>query len=1213
MAKKGPATKRKSKPSNERPVKSSGKPTRYKGPLKWLVPQMEATYAPLKLKVSRRGAGRTTIALVRPETIEGPAMARPSATKWEDVLKRFRNKKAAAQIRAPRAEAMARPGAPAVPGANNWTPLGPAIVARGQTITREPISGRLSGIAIAPDGKRIYVATANGGVWRSDDGGLTWITTMDGFDLDPTTFASASLICGAIALDPGDPNRVYVGTGEGDTDGLFANRITNALPAYRGVGPIRSDDGGTTWVQEPSTPTLAGAAFYQIAVDPQDREHCVAATTLGLYERVPAAGGGHEWLRRRTSSHASVVVARAGGMTHWFAAPWSGPVVNSTDGVNWNTLGTGFPATAGRIALGVQPDNPNVLYAFISTTAGALLGVRRLDGIAGAWKNITGVPAVLPGSQGDYDLCIAVDPTNADRIYLGGDYRNVDPYPASVWRCVVSPSGAAYSMAGTSIGENAHADVHCLLHAPADPSRLFMGCDGGLFEHTNATGAGGFVSRNTGLATLCANFLGQHPGEPAVMYVGLQDNGTAKCIGEQVWKHVLFADGGYCVVNWNDPFRILLFANGALYRATDGGLDYTSWSAVTPPAAGWATMTEPIVGTPIDTANPASADIVAIGSGRAVYISSDFGSSWGATVNLPAGTGSVFSLVFASSTRIFAGTTDGSVFRINKSGATWTATRLDTAAGGALPLNGLITDVLVDRTDAALESIFICFGGQGDGRHVWRFDGTRWENRSGTVGSGTELLDVEHNALQQDPATNRLYVGADIGVWESTDGGLNWEPMSLGLPDAPVYDLQIHAGSRTLRAALHGRGVFEWKLDAPVLANVELFVRDTLLDTGRGINTDGRPDPSAPPSAPVYHYLSPNIKVDVPTPAGYQTPGTSIDHYTFNELLVDGSTHAATIALPAVVHNRVYVEVHNRGRVPATNVQVMAVVTDASTGLLLPAGFENDVVNGTPLTDPKWTTLGPVNLPLVRAGNPAIAAFDLPSTALPLPASLPGHSHYCMAVFVHCTQDPYTASDRNVDVLTLNDRKTGQKNLHIVEFIGTPPGARLPGRWVMLRVGRKMPKRRKPFELIIDVRKLLGDLHLALPIGLTGTDRVWKGEGMRLDKPEVIDRWVKDHTGKLKKLVGTKGFSKSEVERMIKMMGTVEGTSPLLLKGGMTHRLSELELGDEDGLPIFIRIAPKGLTAKSPAMHFDVLERHPGSEEPMAGARFAVHGVKGKN
>ena len=143
---------------------------------------------------------------------------------------------------------------------------------------------------------------------------------MDGFDTNTTAFAAASLCGGAIALDPADPDCVYVGTGEGDTDAIFGFRLINALPAYRGIGPIRTDDGGVSWIQESSTPSLAGFSFFQIAVDPADREHCVAATTNGLYERVPAAGGAFTWTRRQTGVHTSVIVTTSGGTTRWFAA-----------------------------------------------------------------------------------------------------------------------------------------------------------------------------------------------------------------------------------------------------------------------------------------------------------------------------------------------------------------------------------------------------------------------------------------------------------------------------------------------------------------------------------------------------------------------------------------------------------------------------------------------------------------------------------------------------------------------------------------------------------------------------------------------------------------------------------------------------------------------------------------------------------------------------
>jgi hypothetical protein len=97
------------------------------------------------------------------------------------------------------------------------------------------MSGRIARIAVAPGGSRVYVASALGGVWRSDDGGATWRTNEDSFDIDPTAFGATSLCCGAIAIDPAMPDRVYVGTGEGDVNDIFANRfLSSAVLSRRG-------------------------------------------------------------------------------------------------------------------------------------------------------------------------------------------------------------------------------------------------------------------------------------------------------------------------------------------------------------------------------------------------------------------------------------------------------------------------------------------------------------------------------------------------------------------------------------------------------------------------------------------------------------------------------------------------------------------------------------------------------------------------------------------------------------------------------------------------------------------------------------------------------------------------------------------------------------------------------------------------------------------
>jgi hypothetical protein len=802
------------------------------GPRGWLNPILESAYSRLVPRDQPEPA-----AMAAPPGAPGLALAAPAFASrlqpqrgeevlapvdqnlWLDRLAEYKRRKAAAAgpAAAPHPGFGIAPPMPAIPGQRNWAPLGPSVVLNGQAQGLPPVGGRIAGIAVAPGGLVVYAASANGGVFRSDDGGVTWHALMDAFDVDPTQFASTSLACGAIAIDAHDPKRVYVGTGEGDTYAIFSHRLTNALPAYRGIGPIRSDDGGATWIREDSatgSPDLAGKAFFALAVDPANREKVVGATSEGLYLRVPGTGGKATWKRTRPGVHSSVVVAAAAaGGTRFYAAEWSQGVVRSNDGATWSALGTGFPtAGIGRIALGVQPTNPDVVYALVATTGGALSGVYRLDGAAGAWKKIANPPDVLPSDdgvsgQGDYDLAIAVDPADANLIYLGGSYfADQQFWPASVWRCRVQASGSGFRMTGTSIGGNAHSDVHVLVHSPADANALWVGCDGGLFLNRDPRGSGQFQARNNGLACLCTNFFSQHPTDPGVLFCGLQDNGTARASGGPIWTHVNWGDGGYCLIHWGSPDKVLVFANGTVYRSTNGGKDHDSWTAKEFP---WASMTEPIVGPPYHAGKPAEADLVALGAGTVVHLSKDFGATWTVEVQIPT-SASLYSLTFASPKRFFVGTTAGEVFRVDKSGSAWKPKRIDDAAAGPLGLRGLVADIAIDWEDATLASVYVTFGGTGDFRHVWHYDGQRWEARSGSEADATNLLDVEHNALVADRnAPGHVYVGADIGVWHSPDRGKTWQPLSNGLPDAPVFDLQMHPTRRLLRASTHGRGLYE--------------------------------------------------------------------------------------------------------------------------------------------------------------------------------------------------------------------------------------------------------------------------------------------------------------------------------------------------------------------------------------------------------------------
>ncbi len=1199
------------------------------GPAGWLVPFLESRYtriierpalAPEALeKLEREEELREKAALEKPPSLpEGDGtfrsrlqtgrgeevLAELPATYWRGILEQYRRrqiesrKTSGVRLREIIDFGRVTPASPGIPGTNNWIPIGPSVLRRGQPAGRPAISGRAGGIAIGgPRNQRVYVATADGGVWRSDDGGVHWYSTMDNFDRDPTTLAVTSLACGAIAVDELNPDRVYVGTGEGDTDSLFASRLLAALPSYRGVGPLRSDDGGANWLGEPTapgSPTLEGTAFYQLAVDPGDRERVVAATTNGLYRREPDGAGGHHWARKRTGIHSSVVVARSGSTTTFFAAAWGDKVYSSNDGSTWTAAGTSFPSGVSRIGVAVQRTSSSVLYALVAkATTNALLGVYRLDGGTGPWRNVSGAPSDLfgnpavtnPSFQGNYDLAIAVDPGDATRIYLGGSasWNSTErTWDGTLYEGSISGSAGSYSMTTTSRGTGVHADIHALVYAPGDPATLWLCCDGGVFVSTDAARGGSFDARNTGLATLSANNLGQHPTEPAVVLCGFQDNGFGRYTGEECWTKVLDNDGGYSVINWADPFRVVACMNGRVFRATDGGRDfqrdvsgqYLTWSDVTPSGAAWTgVMAEPLVGTPYNPGTPADAETVAFGVATTVYVSQDFGTTW--TTAPTTAAGKIYSMVFASASRLYVGTTavgttGGRVYMYDLSGSTWKQTVLPT-----LPLVAHVTDIAVDPADSTGTSVFVTLGGTGDYRHVWRFDGKTqtWQARSGpSAGAMTSLLDVEHSAVVVD-GTSAVYAGADIGVWKSADGGNNWSVVENGLPDAAVLDLQLHSPSRRLRAALHGRGVYELKLDAPTPDDVELYVRDTTLDLGLAQTVDGLDDPATSnPVQPVVHWSSANIKVDPQTPGGWQTPGTDIDFYVFNDKIVDGSQGVATLD-PALgtVTNRVYVEVHNRGITVDPTVQVMLLVTDASAGLNpLPAGYASSVQAGTPIANASWQTVGIKDVTDLKVGFPQVVEFDLPSTMLPPPASLPGHEHYCLLALLHSAADVFDATITDPDTLTVSDRKVAQKNLHLVKFVGVPPGSPLSRQWVRIRLhGSERDK--APYYLTLDLRRFPGQVDLVCPPLVLDDGELQK---YKTTGAATVGRWASGHARSVRRLIAEGRYDRKRCDEMIRDLGLVAGRPMIAFKGKRSYRIPNLSLERGATQPAFLRLTP---------------------------------------
>ncbi|HEY9228311.1 MAG TPA: hypothetical protein VIP11_16765, partial [Gemmatimonadaceae bacterium] len=306
--------------------------------------------------------------------------------------------------------------------ATGWRSLGPTTINNGQA------AGRVSALAIHPTTPGIvYAGGAQGGVWRSDNNGQSWTPLGD---------KQCSLAIGSVAIDPINPSIVYAGTGEQH----------NSADSYYGCGVLRSTDAGDTWTQLGAdafvSPTGGGAQIGHMVVDKAsagtvNATQLVASTSLGLYR---STNSGVSWTRVMAGRWSGLVVHPTNpriyyaALGNYGATATDNGVYKSVDGgATWTKLSITFSGTPGRIELAIATSDPNVLYATVEDrTAGALtstqlLGIWRTSDAGVTWSKATANGASC-ASQCWYDMYVAVDPTNAARVYFGGlsFYRSED-------------------------------------------------------------------------------------------------------------------------------------------------------------------------------------------------------------------------------------------------------------------------------------------------------------------------------------------------------------------------------------------------------------------------------------------------------------------------------------------------------------------------------------------------------------------------------------------------------------------------------------------------------------------------------------------------------------------------------------------------------------------------------------------------------------------
>jgi photosystem II stability/assembly factor-like uncharacterized protein len=940
----------------------------------------------------------------------------------------------AAAVTAPGAAA-APPTAPAI-GSSNWTPLGPMAIPFGQTYggTRVLVSGRVTCIAIDPTAAdTIYLGTAQGGVWKSTDNGTTW---------DPKTDNENSLAIGALALDPNSPQIVYAGTGEGNFSG----------DSYYGLGILKSIDGGASWTNLAAA-TFFGNRFCRLVVDggsgnPATR--LFAAAQSGLYR---SQDGGVTWILLTSGlpagASATDIVLDAPTNT-LYVAFWGKGIYKSTNAnavtPNFSQLTSGLPVANAaipngvtRIALGMSPSNPSTVFALMANNdttnytqhAGAPYNyaidkfyVTTNGGTS--WTAIT-LPGPVTdgiGGQGFYNLAVTVDPSTPDIVYLSG---------ISLWKAV--KSGGNWTI--TDIGGAFHPDNHAVTFRPGDHLKLWAGSDGGIYRSTDG-GVTWDDSVNKGLCVMQIEFIDQHPSSPAVVFAGTQDNGTEQYRGTPVFNHADDGDGGFVVVNQSDPTHVVsTYYYPSPKLSTQGG-KFGTWTGVSTGIGGTNSLFYPPM-----TACRTNASALALGTTLVnITLTEGTGLGWTTQVTLPglaANTGELVSaLSYVNANLIYAGTNQGKVYKLTFVSALWGAIAIN-----APPLPAGQTRYITDigPLPANSATIIVTMGGFGTG-HVWQgvvptSGVAAWTNKSGA------LPDIPVNALVIDPSVatgNRMFIGTDIGVFETTNGGTNWSIISAsstGLPNCAVFDLRLNESTRILRAATHGRGLWEKLIDATSTPAVDIYVRDHVMDTARefppqyGIAAAFE-DPLRYVALgdPQFFWMCADIKVDAleGTIPSYQFPVTDVDYVTFESKLQHRQPQRTKV-------NRVYVQIHNRGFQAAVNVNVKILWAEASAGLPnLPSDFWTAFPGDSSITT-QWHPVGAAQtIASFKPGIPTILEWDWtpPATAA---------DHSCMLVVMDCASDPIPSANKvfDVGILIPTEKHVGLKNLHLIDSPPAPP------------------------------------------------------------------------------------------------------------------------------------------------------------------------------
>ncbi|HNQ13808.1 MAG TPA: T9SS type A sorting domain-containing protein [Bacteroidia bacterium] len=645
--------------------------------------------------------------------------------------------------------------------AGNWSYIGhPSIPNAGGG------TGRINIMRIDPtDPNKLYAGAACGGLWMSSDGGVNWSTTSD---LLP------SISIGDIAINPIQPNILYVATGDAfgyEVGGDFWGGVYTA-------GIFKSIDGGLTWT------ALSFGGFDQInkqviqrlIINPSNPDVLLASSRSYIYRSNDA---GQSWIRV-LSGHFYDLEFKPGNPSIVYAA--SGDrIYKSVDGGLTFPFNTLLAGSSGRMSIDVTAANSNVIYALSENGP----FYKSLD------EGVTFVNKTQPSGTttfyGYYDNVLAVSPVDENVVICGG----LDMVRSN-------NGGTSWTVNSSAI----HVDQKHLEFIPGSSNSYYACNDGSIYKTTN----GGVSWVDLGAKIYIKQYyrMSSSKTNPSIYYAGAQDNGSDQNNGI-VWRKVYGGDGMDCAVHpTNSNIAFVSSQYGNFRRTNNNGGNFTG---VAPSGQSGAWVT-PIA---INESNP---NWVYIGY-QDLYLSTDGGNSFSSlTTNVFSGADFQRIEIAPSDPNVIYAASNNSIKRSDDAGFTF----VNVSVG--LPISSVaLTDIEVSSDNPA--HVWVTLTGYNSGMKIYKSTdaGATWTNIS------KSLPNLPATCLAYQPGSNdMIYVGTDIGVYYKDNNMADWLPYNDGLPNVMISELEILPAISKIRTATYGRGIWESDLATSTFNSVDAGV-----------------------------------------------------------------------------------------------------------------------------------------------------------------------------------------------------------------------------------------------------------------------------------------------------------------------------------------------------------------------------------------------------